>query len=261
MPKHWAHLTSRELDALASREPVAALVLGAIEQHGPHLPLATDCIIGEALLAAAAAQLEDAFPLLVLPTFTLGASEEHARFAGTLSCTAGQLHRQLLALGEGLSRSGLRRLVLVNAHGGNIGWMESGALALRRAFGMLVVKASYMRFAAPVDLVAAEELRDGLHGGLAETAMMRHLAGELVHMAHAEDFVPRHRHDQPLPPQGEAPWAWLAEDLHEAGVVGDAASATAELGEKLVAHYAGRLADVIRACRDKPWQPVDGRGR
>src|SRR5699024_2532344 len=131
----------------------------------------------------------------------------------------------------------------------NIGWMEEAALELRRKQRLLVVKASYMRFQAPAALAGSDELYDGLHGGLAETAMMLHLAPGLVRMDRARNFIARHPHGGPLPPQGEAPWAWLAQDLNRAGVVGDAAAATAELGEKLVAHYAGRLANVITACR------------
>jgi creatinine amidohydrolase len=163
--------------------------------------------------------------------------------------------RQVAAIGEGLARADVRRLVLVNAHGGNIGWMDDAALELRRRRGMLVVKASYMRFRPPSDQLDAGELKDGLHGGLAETAMMLHLAADLVHMDRARDFASRHPHGKPLPPQGEAPWAWLAEDLNDAGVVGDASAATADLGERLVAHYAGRLATVLAECRNKDWQP------
>ena len=113
-----------------------------------------------------------------------------------------------------------------------------------------------MRFSAPTDLLGAEELRNGLHGGLAETAMMQHLAPDLVRMNLAEKFDSEHPYDGLLPPQGEAPWAWLAEDLNRAGVVGDAASATPELGERLVAHYAGRLADILHDCRAKNWRPA-----
>lgn len=255
MPKQWGHLTSHEIASLSEDKPVAAVVLGAIEQHGPHLPLATDCIIGEGLLAAAAQRLDDDFPLLALPTLAVGTSDEHAGFAGTLSLTPGQMQAQIAALGDGLARAGIERLVMVNAHGGNIGWMDAAALDLRRRLDMLAVKASYMRFTAPGDLLGAKELRDGLHGGLAETAMMRHLAPELVRMDQARNTQSRQPHDAALPPQGEAPWAWLAEDLHPAGVVGDAASATAALGAELIAHYADQLAAVISACRAKPWPP------
>ncbi len=257
MIQHWGELTSEELSKTQARRPVAALVLGAIEQHGPHLPLATDCVIGDGLLAAAAAALPEDFPLIALPTLSLGASDEHATFAGTLSLSAEQMTRQVVAVGEGLARAGLRRLVLINAHGGNIGWMQGAALELRRRRGLLVVKASYMGFRAPAELAGSDELRDGLHGGLAETAMMLHLAPGLVRMDRARNFVAWHPHGDPLPPQGEAPWAWLAEDLNRAGVVGNASAASAGLGEKLVAHYADRLADVIAACRDKGWPPAD----
>lgn len=256
MIQRWGELTSDDLSGMAGRRPVAALVLGAVEQHGPHLPLATDCLIGEGLLAAAAGQLEDGFPLVELPPLTIGASDEHVGFAGTLTLPVGPIKRQVVAIGEGLARAGMQRLVLVNAHGGNIGWMDDAALELRRRHGMLVVKASYMRFAEPADLVGARELRDGLHGGMAETAMMRHLAPHLVRMDRAREFTPRHPQDGALPPEGEAPWAWLAEDLHPAGVVGNASGATEALGEKLVAHYAGRLAAIIAACRDKHWPPT-----
>ena len=251
----WGDLTSTDLAALAGNKPVAALVLGAIEQHGPHLPLATDRIIGDRLLDLAGERLEQGFPLLVLPSLSLGASEEHASFAGTLSLSAEQMKHQVVAVGVGLARCGFQRLVLVNAHGGNIGWMNDAALELRRRVSLLAVKASYMQFEPPTDLLSAAELRDGLHGGLAETAMMLHIAPELVRMERARDFRPNYPHRSPLAPQGEAAWAWLAEDLHPAGVVGDAASASAELGERLVSHYANRLARIIAASRDLEWPP------
>lgn len=255
MIKHWGEITSHELSELAGLRPVAALVLGAIEQHGPHLPLATDCIIGEGLLAKAASGLDAALPLIKLPTLSIGASDEHTAFPGTLTLPPEQMKHQVVAIGEGLARARIDRLVLVNAHGGNIGWMDDAALELRHRRGMLVVKASYMRFHPPSRLIDTGELRDGLHGGLAETAMMLHLAADLVHMEQARDFASRHPHGDPLPPQGEAPWAWLAEDLNEAGVVGDASAATADLGERLVAHYAGRLATILTECRNKDWRP------
>lgn len=257
MTCHWGEMTSVDLTELAENRPVAALVLGAVEQHGPHLPLATDLIIGESLLAAAGALLDDDFPLLVLPSLAIGASDEHTDYVGTLSLSAEQMQQQLAAVGEGIAQAGLQRLVLVNAHGGNIGWMDAAALDLRRRLDLLVVKASYMRF--ETNLLGTAELRDGLHGGLAETAMMRHLAPELVRMERAENFAPRYPHTTPLPPQGEAPWAWLAEDLHPAGVVGDAASASAALGQQLVAHYAAKLARIIENSRSLEWPPNDRR--
>lgn len=248
MIHHWQDLTAPELAALAGPQTVAVLALGAIEQHGPHLPLSTDLDIACGLLAAGLARLDPALEVLVLPALALGASEEHSSFAGTLSLSAGQMNAQLQSIGASLHGLGLRRLVIFNAHGGNIGWLGPAALSLRRRYGMLVVKANYMLFAAPEHLLADDELRHGLHGGQAETAMMLYLHPERVRSAHLQHFVSvaeRAPADALLGPEGEASWAWLAEDLNRAGVVGNAAAATPELGRLLVEYHAERLARII----------------
>ncbi|MGY6553112.1 MAG: creatininase family protein [Wenzhouxiangella sp.] len=248
MIHHWQHLSAPELVERARPDAVALLALGAIEQHGPHLPLSTDLDIACGLQAAALERLSAATEVFVLPPLAIGASEEHTHFAGTLSLSAEQMSAQLFAVGAALHRSGLRRLVILNAHGGNIGWLGPAAIRLRRRFGMLVVKANYMLFAAPGHLLGAEELRHGLHGGQAETAMMLHLHPERVRLDQIKRFASR---AEQLPsgallgPEGEAAWGWLAEDLNAEGVVGDAAAASAELGQQLVGYYAERLAQII----------------
>lgn len=248
MIHYWNDLTSPELAGLAGEGAVAVMVLGAIEQHGPHLPLATDLIIGEGLLNAALEMVSLEHPLVVLPSLAIGASEEHGHFAGTLSLSPAQAAATIVAVGEGIHRPGIKRLVLVNSHGGNHAAMATAALDLRRRLGMLVVKASYMRFAPPAELIGAEELRQGLHGGQAETAMMLHLNPGLVRSDRARNFSPRERAGQspPLGPEGQAAWAWLAEDLNAAGVVGRADRASAGLGQQLIAHYSQILATVLQ---------------
>lgn len=248
MTRYWNELTSPDLAELAGEGAVAVMVLGAIEQHGPHLPLATDLIIGEGLLKAALETVSLEHPLLVLPPLAIGASEEHGHFAGTLSLSPAQAAATIIAVGEGIHRSGIKRLVLVNSHGGNHAAMATAALDLRRRLGMLVVKASYMRFAPPEELIEAQELRQGLHGGQAETSMMLHLNPALVHADQARNFSPRQRSGQahPLGPEGQAAWAWLAEDLNAAGVVGRADRASAKLGQQLLAHYSQVLATVLQ---------------
>lgn len=260
MIHHWHHLTSPELAERAGPDALAVMVLGAIEQHGPHLPLSTDLDIATGLLAQALAQLDDDPDVFVLPSLALGASDEHVGFAGTLSLSAGQMSRQLERIGAAVAATGIRRLVLVNGHGGNIGWLGPAALELRRRYDMLVVKASYMAFRAPDHLLAAEELRLGLHGGQAETAMMMHLHPDRVRDRYLQDFSSSASASPPdaaLGPEGDAAWAWLAEDLNRQGVVGNAAAADAALGRELVDFYAARLAQVLReaiATRLACWQ-------
>lgn len=249
----WLDLTSREISFLQS-SAVAVMVVGAIEQHGAHLPLSTDLDIGEGLLEEALTHLPVRFPLVILPPMAVGASDEHLSFPGTLSLPPELAIATLEAHGDAVARAGLHRLVLINSHGGNKAVMDLAALRLRRRHGMMVVKVNYTRMPPPGTLPAgglpAEELRHGLHGGALETAMMRHLAPDKVRLDQLD-----HPHSRGeamaekgllLSPEGEAAFAWLAEDLHPAGVVGNARLGTAELGERLVAHYGKRIARILR---------------
>jgi creatinine amidohydrolase len=244
----WEHLTSPELAKRAGPDAVAVLALGAIEQHGPHLPLSTDLDIVTGLMDRALADLEETISIFVLPAMALGASDEHSEFAGTLSLSAAEMSKALQRIGGAVMAAGIRRLVLINGHGGNIGWMGPAALDLRRRHGMLVVKASYMQFSAPNDLLGAEELRLGLHGGQAETAMMMYLHPDRVRTnqrANFDSVAERLPTDAVLGPEAEASWAWMAQDLNPQGVVGRADLASADLGQRLVDFYAGKLARVL----------------
>ena len=257
-PIRWLQsLSTVQVAELSGRDPVAILPVAAIEQHGPHLPLSTDLDIGLGLLAAAFRLLPKDFPAFVLPAQAIGASREHARFAGTLSLEPELLIAAIESVGDALARDGVKRLVLSNSHGGNKGAIDEAGLRLREAHDMLVVKASWFRFPAPegLDLPAAE-LKHGFHGGAIETAMMMHLAPERVQIGKAphgrslgqelEKTLLR------IGPEGTASFAWLAGDLNPEGVVGDARLADAKLGARLVAHYGSVLAEVILDARAFP---------
>ena len=258
---HWTELTSPELGECVDKSCVAVMVLGAIEQHGPHLPLATDLLIGEGLrdatlecLARRRSKVRQS--LLLLPSLSIGASQEHSALPGTVSLSPELMAQVLEAVGRSLAAAGGQRLVLLNAHGGNHAAIDNAALALRRTLGLLVVKANYMKLPPPEDILNARELREGLHGGQAETSMMLHLAPELVRQEALADFPMRDGAGDKanlFGPAGRASWAWMAQDLNPQGVVGRADRATADAGERLVAHYGERLADVIEEVAAMPW--------
>jgi creatinine amidohydrolase len=245
----WAHLTSDELSALAGERCVAVLPVGAIEQHGPHLPLGTDTMIAEGLVARACARIADDLPVLVLPTQAIGESTEHGSFAGTLSHEAETLLAAWTELGAALSRSGIHKLVIVNAHGGQPQIVDLAAQRLRARNAMLVVRANYMNWPLPDGLVDEDERRHGHHGGQVETAIMLALHPELVKTAAAQHFPSKARDlagiHRRFGQGGSLGFAWQAEDLNPDGVVGNAAAATAALGEALLDHHAKRLADLI----------------
>ncbi|MBA1149147.1 creatininase family protein, partial [Ectothiorhodospiraceae bacterium WFHF3C12] len=202
--------------------------------------------------------LPDGFPLVTLPPLAVGASQEHANFCGTLTLPHETVITLLEAYGAALARAGVLRLVLVNAHGGNSAVMDIAALRLRHRHGMIVVKYHYQRSPLPeaATVLPETELRHGYHGGALETAMMRHLypdrirADRLDH--HPSSGADRAAAGNRVGPEAEGNLAWLAEDLNPAGVVGDARRGTAELGERLVHHYAGRLSRLLQETRTMP---------
>ncbi len=262
--RYWQTLTTVEAARLAERDPVVVLPLAALEQHGPHLPLSTDLDIGIGLLERASEDLPDDFPLWVLPPLALGASREHARFAGTVSLDPALLGALVQAHGEALARAGVRRLVLSNSHGGNRAALDAAALRLRDELGLLVVKANYFLFPRPDDAQLPEsEWRHGLHGGAVETAMMLHLRPDLVRMDAArparslgEDLERTLRR---VDAGGDAAaFAWLAGDLNPSGAAGNAALADADLGARLVAWYGAALAEVIRDAGRFPLERLSG---
>lgn len=253
----WHEATTGDAETWADDDPVAILPLAATEQHGPHLPLSTDLVVGLGLLESAFRHLPDGFPARVLPPQAVGCSPEHARFPGTLSLDAELLARLIRQVGRGVARTGVRRLVLHNSHGGNRAALDGAALALREEEGMLVVKASYALFARPEDVDLPEsEWRHGLHGGAVETAMMLHLRPDLVRtteLAEAPSLGEElEERLERLGPDAPASFAWLAGDLHPSGAVGDPRLADADIGARLVEHYGRVLAEVLRDARRFP---------
>jgi len=245
----WQDFTSPELGRRLGEGAVVVGALGAVEQHGPHLPLGTDTMIAEALLDAALARLAPGLDVIVLPPLTIGASNEHKSFPGTLGFDAVTVARMLETIGADVARAGGRRLVWVNGHGGNCAIMDIAALALRRRFGMLAVKCTYTLLGLPPGGDVAELAR-GFHGGWLETALMLHLAPERVRTDSLADFSAANiaaTNPDPtlLGPEGPASFAWLSEDLNPAGAIGNAAAATPEQGARLVAFYAERIATVL----------------
>lgn len=248
----WGDMAAPELSEYAKNNAVALLPIAAMEQHGPHLPLATDVIIGDGIVRAATKELvrrKQDVDVLLLPTLTMGCSLEHTHFPGTLSLSTEQMMAQLRATGHGVARSDIRRLIIFNSHGGNKAAVDAAALQLRAEHALLVVKANYFRFPLPSAALNSDEVRHGLHGGALETSMMLHLAPRKVRreaIAHFESLGERMaRSGFDLGPEGDAGFAWMAEDLHPQGVTGNACLADAETGARLIKSFADRLARII----------------
>jgi creatinine amidohydrolase len=254
--RFWADYTARDFAALPHDRLIAVLPVGAVEQHGPHLPLSVDQAILDGVLAAAIPLMPGDLPALILPTLPVGKSDEHAAYPGTLTFSAATLMAMWSEIGDSVARAGVRKLVILNSHGGQIAPMDIVARDLRLRHGMLVVAANWFAMGMPDGLFTAEEMRFGIHAGDMETSVMRALHPDLVQMGHARDFRPlvadmaaTNRH-LGLTPAGKL--AWAAQDLHPAGAAGNAALATVEKGRAVIDHAARQVVTLLQEVDRMP---------
>jgi creatinine amidohydrolase len=253
LPKRdWTEMTWQEIAAAgdSTRRWIAVLPLAAVEQHGPHLPLGVDSFIAEAYLSRVLPLLPNGLPATFLPLQRVGVSIEHVDYPGTLSVPAAATIASWTAIGESLARSGLRKLVLVTSHGGNVAAMELVARDLRARLNMLVVTVGWHRFGYPQDTFSSEEKRYGIHGGEIETSLMLAARPDAVRMDKAAPAAPAS-----LDMADEFKWlnasrpagfAWMTQDLHASGALGDATLATAAKGEAALAHGARAFVELLQ---------------
>lgn len=247
--RYWQDLPSGAFASLPS-ETVAILPVGAIEQHGPHLPVYVDSCINHGLLTRALETAPGELTLLALPMQAIGKSDEHLAFPGTLTLSAETLTRLLVEIGESVARAGVRRLVLLNSHGGQPQILDVVARTLRITCGLFVVNAAWFAMGMPKGLFSAEECRHGIHGGEIETSLMLHLRPDLVDMSKAQDFrslgAEMEEDFALLSPEGKFGFGWQAQDLNPAGACGNAAAADAERGRLVAEHAVARFHDLMR---------------
>ncbi len=248
--RFWADLTTREFalrqaTGVAGRT-VAVLPVAATEQHGPHLPVSVDQTLVDGIVAACLPHLPQALETLFLPTQAVGRSPEHIRFPGTLTLSAETLIRVWTEIGEAVARAGVRKLVLLNSHGGQVSVMDIVARDLRTRCDLLVYSVNW--YDLPLgddvnDLFPPGEHRFGIHAGDIETSMMLALRPQHVDMARAQDFRSTSQDRAAayaiLGNGRSAKLGWQMQDYNAQGAAGNAAAATAAKGRAVV-EAAGR---------------------
>jgi creatinine amidohydrolase len=245
----WWDLTTQDFAGIDPERTVAILPVGAIEQHGPHLPVRVDAAINAGIVARAVERMPRDYPALVLPMMPYGKSDEHLAFPGTLTLSYETLGRVWYEIAESTHRAGIRKILFLNSHGGQPQLLEIVCRDLRVKLGMFAVSVMWPRLIDMNALFEPAENRHGIHGGQSETSVMLHLHPELVEMDRAENFVPLsvqiERESEMLGPESGVRFGWQAQDLHPKGVCGDATKATAELGQISVERTAARLLVLI----------------
>lgn len=258
--RYWADYTAREFAALDRSRLIAVLPVAAVEQHGPHLPLSVDRDILNGIIAAAVPMIPEDCPALFLPACAVGKSNEHSAWPGTLTLSAATLMAMWTEIGDSVAAAGVRKLVMLNSHGGQVAPMDIVARDLRVKHGMLTVAANWFGMGLPEGLVPQHEERFGIHAGEVETSMMLTLHPGLVDMGHARDFPARQAGltgHLGLSPAGKL--GWQMQDLNAAGACGNAAAATAATGAALVDHAARQVVALLEEVQRLPVDWLDTR--
>jgi creatinine amidohydrolase len=246
--RNFAYLTWKQVDALPRETTLLVLPTAAIEQHGHHLPLATDTLINNLLLGKALAKVPEHLPVFALPPVCYGKSNEHVGFPGTLSVSAQTFLAVVHDLGASIAASGFKKVVLYNTHGGNTSLVDVLARDLRAEFGLR----TFSLFGSPgaaFEGVSHQERTYGFHAGEIETAFLLHATPSLVHTdAYTTNYIARVDLPELLRPEGSsANFAWLTKDIAPSGVLGDPTAATAENGERWSDEAAASIAELLVA--------------
>ncbi len=232
--RRMADLRASELPGRVSDRSTLVLPLGAIEQHGPHLPYSTDLIIADCAAAAVLDAVGDDLDLWLLPSLAYTKSNEHAWNAGTVWLSATTMLAVLDDIGRSLALTGARKLALLNGHGGNTSLLNVACRELRLKYGF---QTFLLHPFVPPDhggVSAAGELEMGIHAGMDETSMILHVRPELVDMTLAARNIPeRLAENRHVRFGGSVSFGWLSNDFGPSGVIGDPTGANADHGKVL----------------------------
>ena len=264
LPSHfWSDLTTRHFAQLAASQEIAQVVavlpVAATEQHGPHLPVSVDATLVDGVVNASLPHLPADLPILFLPTQQIGKSNEHIRFPGTLTLSAQTIISLWMDIGRSVARSGIKKLVLLNSHGGQASIMDIVARDLRTEHDLIVYSANWYNLPlgdAVMGLFPAHEHRFGIHAGDIETSMMLALREKYVDMAQAQNF---HSTSQDRAAQypvlgngSSAKLGWQMQDYNAMGAAGNAAAASAAKGHALINAAGLQLAHLLKEVSELP---------
>jgi len=227
------------------------LPTAAIEQHGPHLPVGTDTLIAQGMLDRLAVDCPSDLDVRVLPVQSVGKSNEHLWAKGTITLTAATALAAWVEIGLSVERAGIKKIVIVNSHGGNLDLVSILSRELRVQANMLAVKCQWGAFGHPEGMYPPEELAYGIHGGDVETSLMSAFWPDTVDMSKAQDFRST-AETSAISPIGPVSYGWTAQDLNADGTVGNASAATVEKGEATAAHQVAGFIELLRKGKATP---------
>lgn len=261
MKRYWSHYTSEAFANLERDKLVAVLPIGAIEQHGPHLPMSVDAAVADAMVEEIIKRLPETSRAIFLPTQAICKSNEHSRYPGSLTLSSQTLMQVWCEIGACVAAAGIRKLVFLNSHGGNITIMDTVTRELRIRHNMMAFSVNWWGQGMPENTYTEEEMRFGIHAGDMETSVMLALYPELVDMSKAQNFrsslqdlTQEFRH---ISLGAGAKPGWQAQDINPYGAAGNATLATAEKGRATIDYAAEKLVELLDEVERVPLTWLD----
>lgn len=246
MSRRYEDLTGPEVGSAINASSILLLPIGAVEQHGPHLPMSVDHVIAHETATAVVSECGEELDVWQLPTMSISKSNEHAWAPGTLYLSPETMLAVLRDIGRAVASTGAERLVLLNGHGGNTTHLGTALRELRLQFGL---KTFLMHPSLPPaygGTSTEDELGMGIHGGLNETSVFMHLRPHQVQLDKAERRVPEALADNKhVRFGGSTSFGWLSDDFHPDGYIGDPTGASAERGKQLFEHAVSQLCEAM----------------
>lgn len=240
-------LTTEEIAAIPKESALLILPIASVEQHGNHLPVFTDSMLNESLIAGAMELLPADVQAWLLPPLQYGKSNEHTGFSGTFSLSTSALQAVLADLTRSMKADGWKKLMIINSHGGN---PEIITLAARDARVELDLEVFCVNTGGLYveESLPARELEYGIHGGALETSLMLAVKPEWVHTDRYTAEYPAFAECSCFKLGGEVSFNWKTKDISETGVIGDPEPSTAEAGLRIYRRVTRQMADMMLAA-------------
>lgn len=230
MIEYWSNISRKEI----RRFKTALLPIGAIEQHGDHLPLGTDSFLASSVSSGLKNSADEIkTDVLILPVMEYGKSTEHISFPGTITLSVSTLISFLFDIADSLKSSGIETLIIINGHGGNTGIIDGISYDIHRKTGLDV-------YSFPLGKIFAEVhprggLPDSMHAGLAETSMLEYLHPEFSELY---SRIPNEATDKEsierLKVLGSVSWGWKTEEISAAGFIGNPSDSNESIGQEIM---------------------------
>ena len=254
---HSSMMTSPQFKQAVKKSPVVVIPAGSHEQHGSHLPLGTDSLIACSIAEKAVEKIASKIPVIITPPIPFGCSAEHLDFPGTLSLKPDTFMNIMRDLIESLALSGVKKILVVNGHGGNIHPLGTLLHETARKYDM------FLAFTFPTSLTreALKQVRSskdmgGFHAGEPETSMILQLAPQLVNKNNIQKpTLKKYHKDTKYIRLWDSKFlkgfSWTTKEISPSGVIGDPTTATEKKGKILLDAAIDNLAKLIQEIYTK----------